>query len=31
VNLWRVAAETRAYSADDLTGASAAAHPGLER
>lgn len=28
MNLWRIAAETRAYSADDLTGAGAAARPG---
>lgn len=26
--LWRIAAETRAYAADDLSGAGAAAHPG---
>jgi RES domain-containing protein len=28
VNLWRIAAETRKYSADDLSGAGAAARPG---
>ena len=28
MNLWRIAAETRAYAADDLSGAGAAAHPG---
>lgn len=28
MNLWRIAAETRKYSADDLSGAGAAAHPG---
>jgi RES domain-containing protein len=28
VNLWRIAAETRNYRADDLSGAGAAAHPG---
>jgi len=28
VNLWRIAAETRAYAADDLSGAGAAIHPG---
>jgi RES domain-containing protein len=28
VNLWRIAAETRDYSADDLSGAGAAAHLG---
>jgi RES domain-containing protein len=28
VNLWRIAAETRTYAADDLSGAGAAAHPG---
>jgi len=28
VNLWRIAAETRAYRADDLSGTGAAAHPG---
>lgn len=26
--LWRIAAETRSYSADDLTGGGAAKHPG---
>ena len=26
--LWRIAAETRKYSAHDLTGGGAAAHPG---
>lgn len=26
--LWRIAAETRRYAADDLSGAGAAAHPG---
>jgi RES domain-containing protein len=28
VNLWRIATETRRYSADDLSGGGAAAHPG---
>lgn len=28
MNLWRIAAETRAYPANDLSGAGAAAHPG---
>ncbi len=28
VSLWRIAAETRAYKADDLSGAGAAKHPG---
>ena len=28
MNLWRIAAETRTYPADDLGGAGAAAHPG---
>jgi RES domain-containing protein len=28
VNLWRIAAETRAQPANDLSGAGAAAHPG---
>lgn len=28
MNLWRIAAETRAYRADDLSGAGAAVHPG---
>jgi RES domain-containing protein len=28
VNLWRIAAETRAYQADDLSGIGAAAYPG---
>lgn len=28
MNLWRIAAETRKYSADDLSGAGAAARPG---
>ena len=28
MNLWRIAAETRSYSADDLSGAGAADHPG---
>ena len=28
MNLWRIAAETRAYPAEDLSGAGAAAHPG---
>lgn len=28
MNLWRIAAETRAYSADDLSGSGAAKHPG---
>lgn len=28
MNLWRIAAETRRYAADDLSGAGAAAHPG---
>jgi RES domain-containing protein len=28
VNVWRIAAETRAYAADDLSGGGAAAHPG---
>jgi RES domain-containing protein len=28
VNLWRIAAETREYSADDLSGAGAASRPG---
>lgn len=28
MNLWRIAAETRKYPADDLSGAGAAAHPG---
>ena len=28
MNLWRIAAETRTYPTDDLSGAGAAAHPG---
>lgn len=28
MNLWRIATETRRYSADDLSGGGAAAHPG---
>jgi RES domain-containing protein len=28
VNLWRIAAETRKFAADDLSGGGAAAHPG---
>ena len=28
MNLWRIAADTRKYSADDLSGQGAAAHPG---
>lgn len=28
MNLWRIAAETRKYPADDLSGAGAAKHPG---
>ena len=28
MNLWRIAAETRKYAADDLSGGGAAAHPG---
>ncbi len=28
VSLWRIAAETRLYAADDLSGAGAAKHPG---
>jgi RES domain-containing protein len=28
VNLWRIAAETRKYPADDLSGGGAAVHPG---
>lgn len=28
MNVWRIAAETRRYAADDLSGVGAAAHPG---
>ena len=28
MKLWRIAAETRQYAADDLSGAGAARHPG---